>query len=716
VLLALSPLGVGAQDWPTYHGDNTRQGDDTSDPGLSSPVPAWTSSRLDGAVYGAPLVVGSQVIVATENNTVYSLDPSDGAVQWSTHLGAPRTSSTITCGDIDPQGITSTPVIDGGSIYVVANIQTGSGPSGFHFDLVSLSLASGSVNWQQDIDPPDTSNPSGITWNDEAMTMEDRGALLAADGRIFVPMGGNDGDCGAYHGYVVSFPESGSGSLGWWASSEVYAGDSQGADWAAGGVSQDASGYIYVGTGNSNDTSGATYDYSDGVIKLDPNNLSQGAPVDYFAPSTWQQDNGSDADLGSTAPLQLPNDRVFIAGKSGTGYLLNSTALGHIGGQIAEHQICHATSDAVFGSLAYAGGTVFVGCSDGMVAVQIASSNDDFSTLWYNTADAANHPPIVAGGLVWSVSSGGNQLFGFSVATGELEQSLAVSGSTHFTTATAANGQLYVAGTDYVNAFSEVPPPPVNGVTLDGYGGVHHFGSVAAPTGGGPYWPGWTIATGLAVCADHEGGYVLDGFGGVHPFGSAPSVPTTGYWPGWDIAVGIVVNSGCDGGYVLDGFGGIHPFGDAPAVAGTGYWPGWDIAVGIVLRPDNQSGWVMDGFGGLHPFAAAGTTMPPSPSNGPYWPGWDIARGVTLDDTGGGYVLDGFGGVHPFGDAPPVATTAYWPGWDIANAISEYSSSPPSGYVLDGFGGLHAFGGAPFAEAPAYLPGQDVFRALGVTS
>ena len=267
-----------------------------------------------------------------------------------------------------------------------------------------------------------------------------------------------------------------------------------------------------------------------------------------------------------------------------------------------------------------------------------------------------------------------------------------------------------------VGAYYAVTAPPVSGITLDGFGGVHHFGSVANPTSGGPYWPGWMIARGVAACASHIGGYVLDGFGGVHPFGGAPSLGQSAYWPGWDIARGIAVTSDCAGGYVLDGFGGVHPFGNAPPVTFTGYWPGWDVAVAIVLRPDNRSGWVMDGFGGLHPFAAAGTPMPPFLTNGPYWPGWAIARAATLDDAGGGYILDGFGGIHAFGDAPQVTGTAYWPDWDIARGISEYTSNPPSGCVLDGYGGLHAFGGAPFATPPAYLGGQDVFRAIAVTS
>src|SRR5439155_12890199 len=35
---------------------------------------------------------------------------------------------------------------------------------------------------------------------------------------------------------------------------------------------------------------------------------------------------------------------------------------------------------------------------------------------------------------------------------------------------------------------------------------------------GGPYWPGWDIARGVAVRLDGTGGLVLDGWGGLHPF------------------------------------------------------------------------------------------------------------------------------------------------------------------------------------------------------
>ena len=36
-----------------------------------------------------PLVIGSTVIVATENDWVYGLNGSTGAIKWSISLGAP---------------------------------------------------------------------------------------------------------------------------------------------------------------------------------------------------------------------------------------------------------------------------------------------------------------------------------------------------------------------------------------------------------------------------------------------------------------------------------------------------------------------------------------------------------------------------------------------------------------------------------------------------
>ncbi|MFI5286394.1 MAG: FG-GAP-like repeat-containing protein [Candidatus Dormibacteria bacterium] len=446
-LLALLPAGVSAADSPTYHGDNTRQGNDTADLSLGSAVAAWTTPALDGDIYGQPVIVGSDVIVATENDTVYSLAAATGAVQWTVSLGTPRTTG-FACGNINPLGITSTPVIDGGNVYVVGEVESSVTPLVVHFVMASIVLTTGAINWTHVVDPPDPS------WTTFAPYQQQRAALLATGGRIVFGLGGLAGDCGSYHGFVVSYAESNTGSVTYWAAAEVPAisGDNQGAVWAAGGTSEDPGGYIYAATGNSNQTTSTSpYDYSDSVIKLNPNALAPGAPVDYFAPGNWYQDNHGDVDLGSVVPLQLPNNRVFIVGKSGMGYLLNTASLGHIGGQMAINRVCSATNDAAFGSQAYGNGVVFVGCSDGLVAVLINATNNNFSILWHNTTDVIDRPPTYAGGLVWAVN--GSNLLAFNPTNGQKVMSFPISNVNHFVTPSAANNHIYVATGPNVYAF-----------------------------------------------------------------------------------------------------------------------------------------------------------------------------------------------------------------------------------------------------------------------
>ena len=46
-------------------------------------------TAVAGQVYAQPLVVGSTVIVATEEDYVYGLNAATGAVKWTAHLGTP---------------------------------------------------------------------------------------------------------------------------------------------------------------------------------------------------------------------------------------------------------------------------------------------------------------------------------------------------------------------------------------------------------------------------------------------------------------------------------------------------------------------------------------------------------------------------------------------------------------------------------------------------
>ena len=214
-----------------------------------------------------------------------------------------------------------------------------------------------------------------------------------------------------------------------------------------------------------------------------------------------------------------------------------------------------------------------------------------------------------------------------------------------------------------------------SGWVMDGFGGLHPFAAAGTPMPAVPdttgYWPGWSIANDfVAFCitvggVQHAAGCVLDGFGGLHPWADSSAVigdvscNGTGYWPGWDIATKIAVIPGTDQGYVMDGFGGLHPFDGAPYYNPSGYWPGWEIAAGVVATA--SGGYTVDGFGGIHPFGSA-----PAISPSGYWPGVDIVRGIAAASGGTGvYTLDAYGEVHPAGGAPTLWVSGYWPGWSI---------------------------------------------------
>ena len=74
----------------------------------------------------------------------------------------------------------------------------------------------------------------------------------------------------------------------------------------------DGQGNVWVTTGNSAfASSGDAYDNSDGVIELSPSMHV----VQYFAPSTWYSDNGSDFDF-STSPALVPANGLVFAGRA----------------------------------------------------------------------------------------------------------------------------------------------------------------------------------------------------------------------------------------------------------------------------------------------------------------------------------------------------------------------------------------------------------------
>ena len=155
VVLALgaAPAGAGST-WPTYNGNPQRTGNDTSEPALLPAHTAWTR-HLDGAVYAQPLAFNGRIYTATENNTIYALDAHDGSVTWSRHVGRPMTNviAQAGCGNVDPLGILSTPVIDTASktIFVVATIEDSF--DHIHHQLIGLDALTGAPKVSANADP-----------------------------------------------------------------------------------------------------------------------------------------------------------------------------------------------------------------------------------------------------------------------------------------------------------------------------------------------------------------------------------------------------------------------------------------------------------------------------------------------------------------------------------------------------------------------------------
>lgn len=419
---ASAPPNRAAAAWSTYGHDTGRSGSDPTSPPVANPRPAWTSVPLDGSLYAQPLVVGGSVIAATEGNTVYSLDIATGKVNWSRHLANPVRGRSLPCGNIDPSGITGTPVADptANSVWVV----TFSAPAAH--TLWRLDLSSGSVIASRPADPSGA-DPSAL---------QQRGALTLSSGRVYVPYGGLYGDCGNYHGWVVGFSATSPTDP---AQLTYETPAARAGIWAPPGPVVDGSGDLLVATGNGLPVN--VPGDANSVIRLDP---SLRVIARFTAPD-FQHLSETDTDLGSISPVIVAGGNVLQVGKEGVGYLLPAN-LG------SPRETFHACAGA-FGSAAVAGDDVYLSCFDGLYAFTVSAAGKA-STRWAVTGISPG-PPVIAGGDVWTVSRSG-ALEGFSQTTGArvYDYPVAVAGS--FPSLSAYAGRLFVAGGDRVIAFSGV--------------------------------------------------------------------------------------------------------------------------------------------------------------------------------------------------------------------------------------------------------------------
>jgi polyvinyl alcohol dehydrogenase (cytochrome) len=409
--------------WGQYNGNAARAG---VVPGIAAAGKlgkAW-SDRLDGQVHAQPLVVGSMVIAATENDTLYALNRATGKVIWRTHVGTPVPQSALHgCGNIFPLGITGTPIYDQGNglVYAVAEI------TGYHHVLVGVSVTTGAVKIRRYADVVSAAN--------QPEYYQQRPALAIDSGRVYISFGGLAGDCGPHVGTIVGVPLSGKGALVSWHTPTIR----DGAIWGTGGPVLGPRGDLWLATGEGAVTApGSRYDGADSVDMLTPT-LKR---IGYFAPTTWLEDNMHDWDLGSTQPALAAGGSTLIVGKSSMGYLLSTTGLGGVGGQLTETWICDAE-----GAASVNGGMVYEPCQQGgMAAVYVNAAQKKLKVAWRGP-DGATGSPVVGGRAVWvtGFTTTSGTLYELNPATGAVRYKIAIGqGLPHFSSLSLAGHMAYL--------------------------------------------------------------------------------------------------------------------------------------------------------------------------------------------------------------------------------------------------------------------------------
>ena len=335
-------------DVVTVSNDNQRTGWDQNEASLTSGSVTGSdfgelfSTALVGQVYAQPLVVGTTVIVGTEENHVYGINSETGAIEWQDYLGPSWPASTIGCGDLVPDiGITSTPVYDAstGYVYLTAKVNDGANASVPHYYLYAMSASTGAIRtgWPVSI-AGSPSNDTAVSFDPEHEMQ--RPGILLQNGSVYMGFGGHC-DYGPYRGYVVGVNTS-TKSMHLW-TDEAGSGASGAGIWqSGGGLVTDGSSGLFIATGNGVTPPVGTgtsppKDLSESVVHLNVASDGTISASDFFSPANASTLDANDQDVSSGGPAALPDAEFGTStyphlmveiGKDGRLWLLNRSSLG----------------------------------------------------------------------------------------------------------------------------------------------------------------------------------------------------------------------------------------------------------------------------------------------------------------------------------------------------------------------------------------------------
>ncbi|HVT60775.1 MAG TPA: PQQ-binding-like beta-propeller repeat protein [Thermoanaerobaculia bacterium] len=490
---AVAFVGVGglvgsaavAGDWSQFDFDARHSGfnpqESTIQPANVGSLHVRYSVFLPAVADGAPaFLAGVQtsggvrdlLFLTTRNGRLLALDAATGATVWARQ---PATGPNYT---------TSSPAIDPNRQFVysyglegrVHKYQVGDGTE----------ITGG--GWPQLV----TLKPA-VEKGSSALAV-----ATAGSGRsyLYVANGGYPGDAGDYQGHLTTI-DLGSGAQRVWNAAcsdqavHFTAGGSpdcpavQSAIWArAGAIYDGENDRLFAATGNGNFNANAGgHDWGDSVFALRPDGSGNGPlPLDSYTPTTFQQLQDHDADLGSTAPAVLPapsgSSVPRLAVQGGKDALLRLLDLDDLSGQggpghlAGELQLLAVPQDgqvltqpAVWVNPADGSTWTFVANGNGISGLQLVIGGGGAPKLAVRWKDsAAGTSPIVANGMVFYVGPSG--VSALDATSGVLLWRDASPAFIHWESPIVVNGRLYV--TDQVSRLWAYEPNPPASCTADG--------------------------------------------------------------------------------------------------------------------------------------------------------------------------------------------------------------------------------------------------------
>jgi hypothetical protein len=342
----------------THHYDNFRTGWNQAETVLTPSSIANGSfgviatAQVDAQIDAQPLIVQGLpikgrgvhdvVFIETENNAVYAFDATSGERLRRVVLGpAVPPSHNPKHGE---EGIQSTPVIDTttNTMYVITYTYENQVPTyRIHaLDLTTLAdkIPSVVIAAQSELD-------NGTELSLDASVQRQRPALLESSGNIYAAFGSfGDAQDQVARGWLLGWSAADLTPLAANALTNHRSSATTcnkylhrpcylSSIWMSGsGVAADPIGYVYVLTGNSDAGTWSDADnLQESALKLTPD-LSQ--ILDYFTPWNVTDLDRTNQDLASGGIMLLPDYALpntylaVAAGKSGTMYLINRSAMG----------------------------------------------------------------------------------------------------------------------------------------------------------------------------------------------------------------------------------------------------------------------------------------------------------------------------------------------------------------------------------------------------